>query len=156
MYGPSSSNDRVEFWTELSRVAGLWKCPWVVGGDFNCIRFPSEKKGGSVITSALRDFSDWIRRNYLVDLPFQGADFTWSNMQRDPIVRRLDRFLVCSEWLDIFPDCIERALARPISVHCPILVETDLEDWGPPLFLFELMWISKTGIVLENGGLSKR
>lgn len=58
MAGPSSTNDRVEFWTKLSRVASLWKkrvsklsqvasflgCPWVLGGDFNCIRFPLEKK----------------------------------------------------------------------------------------------------------------
>ena len=69
VYGPSSSNDRVEFWIELSRVAGLWKRPWVVGGDFNCIKFTSKKKEGSVITSAMMDSSDWIRSNDLVDLP---------------------------------------------------------------------------------------
>ena len=68
----------MEFWIELSRVAGLWKHPWVVGGDFNCIRFPSEKKKkrGSVITSAMRDSCDSIRSNGLVDLPLRGADFT--------------------------------------------------------------------------------
>lgn len=97
VYGPSSSSDRVEFGTELSQVARLWKRPWVVGSDFNCIRFPSEKKRGSVITSAMRDFSDWIRSNDLVDLPLRAADFTWSNMQREPIISRLDWFLVSSE-----------------------------------------------------------
>ena len=96
------------------------------------------------MTSAMREFSDWIRSNDLVDLPLRGADFAWSNMQRDLIMCRLDRFLVSSDWLDILLDCIQRALARPISDHCPLLVETDLEDWGPPPFRFELMWISET------------
>ena len=65
-----------------------------------------KKRGGSVITSAMRDFSDWIWSNDLVDLPLRAADFTWSNMRRDPIISRLDRFLVSSGWLDIFPDCV--------------------------------------------------
>lgn len=31
-----------------------------------------------------------------------------------------DRFLVSIEWIDLFPHCIQVALARPTSDHCPI------------------------------------
>lgn len=34
------------FWAELSQVAGLWKHPWLLGGDFTVIRFPNEKRRG--------------------------------------------------------------------------------------------------------------
>lgn len=44
MYGPHSANDKVEFWAELNQVASLWNHPWVLGGHFNVIRFPNEKK----------------------------------------------------------------------------------------------------------------
>ena len=46
-----------------------------------------------------------------------------------------------TEWLDLFPDCVQKALARPVSDHCPILLETGMENWGPPPFRFEIMWL---------------
>ena len=65
-------------------------------------------------------------------------------MQQFP-VSRLDRFLVSTDWLDLFPDCAQRGLVRPISDHCPLLLETDIEFWGPPSFKFEIMWLSEKG-----------
>lgn len=46
VYGPNHSSDNKAFWGELNQVAGLWSHPWVIGGDFNVIRFSHEKKGG--------------------------------------------------------------------------------------------------------------
>lgn len=141
IYGPNNSNGRGDFWAESSQVARKWNKPWALGGDFNVIRFPYEKKGGCVMTTAMRDLSDWIRQQDLVDLPLGGADFTWSNNQAIPVMSRLDRFLVSTDWLDLFLDCTQRALARPISDHCPLLHETGMEDWGPPPFIFDLKWL---------------
>ena len=74
----------------------------------------------------MRDFNDWIRAQDLCDLPLQGAKFTWSNMQQFP-VSRLDQFLVSTDGLDLFRDCAQRVLARPISDHCPLLLETGIK-----------------------------
>ena len=49
IYGPTVASDREDFWLELSAVAGRWNCPWVLGGDFNLIRFPNEKRGGCLV-----------------------------------------------------------------------------------------------------------
>ena len=53
------------------------------------------KKGGCAINPAMQDFSDRIRHHDLVDLFMRGAEFTWSNLQVDLVMCRLDRFLVC-------------------------------------------------------------
>ena len=39
-----------------------------------------------------------------------------------------------------------RKLTHPISDHCPLLLETGLEDWRPPPFIFELMCLSEKGL----------
>ena len=39
-------------WEELAGVVTWWGVPWVVGGDFNAIRFPSERLGASHFTSS--------------------------------------------------------------------------------------------------------
>lgn len=97
--GPCSSSDRGAFWAELTMVASKWNRPWGVGGDFNVTRFSSEKKVGCSISPAMRVFFrlDWIQSQEFNDLPLGGAKYTWSNMQDDPVMCRLDRFLVTTE-----------------------------------------------------------
>ena len=93
----------------------------------------------------MRDFSDWICHHDLFDLPLRGADFTWSDLQKNAVMRRLDRFLVSLDWLETCFAVSQKALPRPISDHCPLLLETRVEDWGSPPFRFELMWLSEMG-----------
>ncbi|RVW59408.1 hypothetical protein CK203_106241 [Vitis vinifera] len=69
-----------------------------VGGDFNVIRRSSEKLGGSRLTPSMKDFDDFIRDCELIDSPLRSASFTWSNMQENPVCKRLDRFLYSNEW----------------------------------------------------------
>jgi hypothetical protein len=35
-------------------------------------------------------FNDLIQHLDLVDIPFMGRHFTWSNMQEDPLIEKLD------------------------------------------------------------------
>ena len=56
VYGPNVLSDRSEFLEELSNIISLWPVPWVFGGDFNMIRYPYEKKGGSSISHSM-DYS---------------------------------------------------------------------------------------------------
>lgn len=52
VYGPASTTNREEFWVELKGLKDKWSGPWVVGGDFNVIRFISEKRPRGRITQA--------------------------------------------------------------------------------------------------------
>lgn len=100
----------------------------------------------------MQAFLDWINSKALVDLPLGGANFTWSNHQSPPSLFRLDRFLVSSEWLQLFPGVSQLALSKPTYDHCPLILDSNCEGWGSSPFRFELMWLEEnqfTGLIRE-------
>ncbi|RVW60289.1 hypothetical protein CK203_084077 [Vitis vinifera] len=82
VYGPNNSALRKDFWVELSDIVGLSYSRWCVGGDFNVIRRSSEKLGGA-------------------------RSYTWSNMQDNPVCKRLNCFLYSNEWEQVFPQSLQ-------------------------------------------------
>ncbi|KAL6328045.1 hypothetical protein AAG906_033313 [Vitis piasezkii] len=77
----------------------------------------------------------------LLDPPLRNASFTWSNMQKSPVCKRLDRFLYSNEWGQFFPQSLEEALPRRTSDHWPIVLDTNPFKWAPTPFRFENMWL---------------
>ena len=68
MYGPNGDYDRQLLWDELAGLLSWWDLPWCIGGDFNVIRFPSERSGGRCINASMREFSDFTFERSLMDL----------------------------------------------------------------------------------------
>ncbi|KAK1258550.1 hypothetical protein QJS04_geneDACA022909 [Acorus gramineus] len=67
---------------------------WLVGGDFNEVRYSSEKSGGKPVHSRrLRKFNSCIDDSGLQDLKAFGHTLSWNNRQDKRIMCRLDRFL---------------------------------------------------------------
>lgn len=106
-------------WRQLSLAQeyGIPIC-WI--GDFNIIRKEEEKKGGAAVKfhRDVREFSNYINNNALIDLKFKGPQFTWSNggPGRGTIFKRLDRCLVSESWLNLFPN----ALLENLTWSCPL------------------------------------
>ena len=69
VYGPVVDSERESFWEELGAVRGLWNGPWCVGGDFNAVRFPGERRGGGRVSNSMRRFSEIIEDLGLRDIP---------------------------------------------------------------------------------------
>lgn len=42
IYGPHNNPEREVMWSEIAGIRELWEDHWVVGGDFNVVRFESE------------------------------------------------------------------------------------------------------------------
>nr|XP_009596491.1 uncharacterized protein LOC104092571 [Nicotiana tomentosiformis]XP_016432332.1 PREDICTED: uncharacterized protein LOC107758988 [Nicotiana tabacum] len=78
VYAPNCIRERREVWWEIGGTRSLFTGPWVVAGDFNTVRFPSEKRNCSRITKTMTEFSNFIEDMDLVDLPLEGGIYTWA------------------------------------------------------------------------------
>ena len=104
VYGPNDNNFRGQLWDELIRIQQLWEVSLCYIGDFNIVRFPSERLGGSSLTPAMENFSEFIEELSLIDLPLEGGSYTWSSGSEQPSMSRTDRVLVSHDWEDHYSD----------------------------------------------------
>jgi hypothetical protein len=132
-------------WEELSGLASWWSTPWCLGGDFNVVRFPSERSGADQITSAMNDFSEFIFSMGLRDIQLEGGRYTWSNNRENAAMSRIDRFLYSNDWEDRFPTVVQRRIPRLLSDHFPIMLESSQFHRGNRPFRFENMWLKAEG-----------
>ncbi|KAL2225719.1 UNVERIFIED_CONTAM: hypothetical protein Sindi_3098600, partial [Sesamum indicum] len=87
--------------------------PWLIMGDFNCVKSPNEKQLGVAPSwYELKDFVDCCTALGLHDVPTTGCYYTWySNNESNPVWCKLDRSFATMHGL--------RAvyIAVPISIH---------------------------------------
>ncbi|KAL8171224.1 LOW QUALITY PROTEIN: hypothetical protein V2J09_023028 [Rumex salicifolius] len=92
--------------------------------------------GSSILLADSIYFGDWIHRNNLIDLGFQGSPFTWARGSEAVglIQKRLDRVLV-----------VVHRLTKLCSNHNPLLIQFNGRPTGDPRrppFRFQAAWIS--------------
>jgi hypothetical protein len=63
----------------------------------------SERLGEARSCQAMMEFSNFIFYQGLMDLPFVGGSFTWSNNRDSFAWSRIDRFIVSPAWEAQFP-----------------------------------------------------
>ena len=123
VYGPNDNGQRSTLWDELSQVRARWPMAWCLVGDFNIIRYLSERLGCESFSPTMFAFSDFIENNSLVDLPLEGASFTWFRDSGLPSMSRIDKTLVSLDWEEHFVNVSQQVLPRILSDHCPLLLE---------------------------------
>jgi endonuclease/exonuclease/phosphatase family metal-dependent hydrolase len=107
-------------WNEMVGLMSWWDRPWCFRGDFNVVRFSSERSGAGGFSAAMEDFSEFIHGQSLVDIHLHGGQFTWSNNR---VWSKIDRFLLSLEWEEHYPDVSQRRLPRLLSDHFPLLLD---------------------------------
>ena len=120
VYGPNLNNRRRLMWEELTGLINWWDLPWCLGGDFNIIRFPSERLGAASFSKAMYQFSDFVSLHGLMDIHMEGGLYTWSNTSS---ASWLDRFLFSPLLADHFTQFTQKRMPRVLSDHFPILLE---------------------------------
>ena len=147
VYGPNDNGQRSTLWEELSQVRARWPMAWCLVGDFNIIRYPSERFGCESFSPTMFAFSDFIENNSLVDLPLEGASFTWFRDSSVPSMLRIDRVLVSLDWVEHYVNVSQWVLPRVLSDHCPLLLEAGVVRRSRSAFKFENMWLKVEGFV---------
>ncbi|KAJ9708014.1 hypothetical protein PVL29_000195 [Vitis rotundifolia] len=145
VYGPVLGSEKEDFWEELGAIRGLWDDPWCLGGDFNAVRFPEERRNAPSLTTEMRRFSEVIGELGLRDFPPSGGPFTWIGGTNSQAASRLDRFLISDQWEDHFSAITQSVLPRTVSDHSPIVLEAGGFSSGKSPFRFENMWLKIDG-----------
>jgi len=123
IYGPCDPQDKLEFIHWFLNIHMPDDVDWILMGDFNLMRAPSDRNrpGGDVNDMLM--FNEAISNQGLVELPLHGRKFSWSNMQHDPLLVKLDWFFTSASWMTSFPNTIVLPLAKPISDHLPCVIK---------------------------------
>ncbi|KAG5619929.1 hypothetical protein H5410_005147 [Solanum commersonii] len=136
--GVYAPNDR---W-EVGATRGLFTGPWVLCGDFNTVRYPSEKFNCSQISRSMTDLSEFIEDMELIDLDLAGGEFTWRKGERHSTAARLDRFMISEDWDTKFRNIKQSILQRIVSDHSPLMLQCG--EWGSTksYFKFKNWWLT--------------
>ncbi|KAK1309484.1 hypothetical protein QJS10_CPA09g01046 [Acorus calamus] len=115
---------------------------WIIGGDFNEVRYSHEKLGGQPVHSRrLRKFNSCILSSGLEDLKSIGHTLSWNNRQDSRIFCRLDRVMGNQPFITAFPHSLVEYLPPGISDHSPLkLVCEPSYPSGPKPFKYFEAW----------------
>ena len=128
VYGFNTATKRSPLCRDIRQIStGIATAPWILLGDFNVVRHPSERLGGDPSWHPyFDDFNACCYQSSLDDLRYSGHYLTWSNKSSDDklISSKLDRALINIHWESIFNGSNAIFLPPGVSNHCPTLVST--------------------------------
>ncbi|GAU30144.1 hypothetical protein TSUD_360370 [Trifolium subterraneum] len=124
-YGYPERSRRRAAWDLLRVLGNMSSIPWCIIGDFNDLLSQADKKGIHPHPNGLcMGFRQAVSDCDLTDIPIEGHPFTWIKSRGTPhvIEERLDRAMVSSSWLQLFP--------QNSWLKEPDLEDVVVEDWG--------------------------
>lgn len=140
IYGPAAADEKMAFITWLYNFDTDGIEDWLLARDFNLIRSTENRNmlGGNMQDMMLFDL---IQHLDLVDIHFQGRDYTWNNMQEVPLLQKLDWVFTSTSWTLSYPDTSVKMLSRPISDHVPYVIAIGTQIPKSRIFRFENDWL---------------
>ncbi|GKC85625.1 RNA-directed DNA polymerase, eukaryota, partial [Tanacetum coccineum] len=144
VYAPHDIRDKQMLWDYLHREIGKWNGEVVIMGDFNEVRYKSDRFGSVFNVHNANVFNSFISNSGLVEVTLGGSIFTWCHKSATKM-SKLDRFLVSESLLSTYPNINAITLERYLSDHRPILLRETQYDYGPTPFRFFHHWLDMEG-----------
>ncbi|XP_071712616.1 uncharacterized protein [Rutidosis leptorrhynchoides] len=136
-YGPYNDRDKKKMWQDLSDLLKYDGAMWVIFGDFNEVRFASERKNTEFCDKRAKLFNDFIKDNSLIDLPLGGRIYTRISDDGRKF-SKLDRYLVSENFLHHWPNINVMVLDKKHTNHCPLILKDGNIDFGlKPVKVFD-------------------
>ncbi|CAL1385774.1 unnamed protein product [Linum trigynum] len=141
VYGPQERAEKLAFLEDLNNFCQQVCVPICIAGDFNLVRSHDDYMGSRRGDELMNEFNTLINSLALLELPLGGSNSTWSRGGIDPVMSRIDRAFVSTDFDTLFPDCTLSALERVESDHNPLWIK-----WGDDRRIrrpwrFENMWL---------------
>jgi hypothetical protein len=89
---------------ELQSIQPKTPTPWIILGDFNLMRYSSDKNKCNFRQNEADIFNDTNNLLSLIELPLLDRAYTWSNNRQDPTLQKIDRAFINLEWANTFPN----------------------------------------------------
>ncbi|XP_071902765.1 uncharacterized protein [Coffea arabica] len=127
IYASCEKQVRKKQWDIVTERKKAWGDKVIIIGDFNDIKCKEEKWGGRDRDEwTFTDFREFIRRNTLVDIGYEGLPWTWRNSWDEDfeIKERLDRGFCTPEWLEVFANAKCTHVENWASDHSILLLDT--------------------------------
>jgi hypothetical protein len=96
--GPAASSNKAGFISWLYNFDTSSIEDWLILRDFNMIRSPENRNRGGGNLAEMNLFNDLIHHLDLVEISFQGRAYTWSNMQNNAQLEKLDWVFTSTSW----------------------------------------------------------
>jgi exonuclease III len=148
IWGSTQEEHREHFLSELVQACTSYgDPPFIVGGDFNIIRNPSEKNNSRYNNKWTLLFNAIIETLNLREPEMTSRRYTWANYAEVLTYEKLDRILVIIDWEQKFPLASVYALTQEILDHTPLLLDTRESSHRGNVrnFKFELAWLTRDG-----------
>ncbi|GJX79556.1 RNA-directed DNA polymerase, eukaryota [Tanacetum coccineum] len=144
VYAPQELKEKMMLWEYLLREISRWKGEVVVMGDFNEVRYKTDRFGSVFNVKGANVFNSFISLAGLEEVSLGGCSFTWVHKSARKM-SKLDRFLVSVNLLNSCPNIFAITLDRYLSDHRPILLREQHFDYGPTPFRFYHYWLEMEG-----------
>ncbi|GJY14148.1 RNA-directed DNA polymerase, eukaryota [Tanacetum coccineum] len=144
VYAPHDMKEKHMLWDYLTHVIHSWNGEVVIMGDFNEVRYKSDRFGSVFNVHGANAFNSFIANAGLEEVPLGGSSFTWCHKSATKM-SKLDRFLISENLLITCPNITAITLERYLSDHRPILLRESRFDYGPSPFRFYHHWLEVDG-----------
>lgn len=140
LYAPQNTVKKRRLWAEIISLLNQKEGFWMIAGDFNVVRSHTERKNSLFNSLAASDFNSFIEDANLHEYGLKGRQFTFVSGEK---MSRIDRVLVCWNYLNKWPNAEYRALCREKSDHSPLILKVISRNFGPKPFRFFNSWLDR-------------
>jgi hypothetical protein len=82
-----------------------------------------------------------------MEIPLEGRNFTWNNMQENPLLKQLDWCFITLSWTSSYPCTLMLPLAKTLSDHTPCSVQIGTSIPKAQVFKMEEHWFLQLGFL---------